>query len=423
MMRQHRRTRSARVPHRIAALALWVALGGAAGAQDSNYRLAPGDRLGLSVYGQAELSGEFVVNGNGALFLPLVGEVSVSAMTLPEAQKQIVSQLADGFLQQPVVSLRITEMRPIYLLGDVRVAGSYPFRYGASVLSGIALAGGFALPEQAQISQRTEFLSADERVRVLEATLRLLTVRRERLEAQRQDREDFTPPRGSERDEGFTRLLAEERGILKAQRSAFAQSAEMLRAQKPRIEAEIAGVEAQRKAEETQLRLIQSHLEDYEKLISNGLARRYQGIELQREEARNKGTIARLNSELARLDLAIGDLALRGQELTDTYHRRILAELQDVTTRLTEVEMQLPSAREIREARLQSGGTLGAASPGSPARKVFITRAVGERTETFEANERALLQPGDIIDVRREPPTSPIRTSLALPEPGSLPAR
>ena len=255
------------------------------------------------------------------------------------------------------------------------------------------------------------------------ATQRLLMLRRERLEAQRHDREDFTPPRSSGHDEGFSRLLAEERGILKAQRSAFVQSAEMLRAQKPRIEAEINGVEAQRKAEETQLRLIQSHLEDYEKLMSNGLARRYQGIELQREEARNKGTIARLNSELARLDLAIGDLGLRVQELTDTYHRRILTELQDVTTRLTEVEMQLPSAREIREARLQSGGTLGAASPGAPARKVFITRTVGERTETFEADERALLQPGDIIDVRREPPTVSIRTSLVLPEPGALPPR
>ena len=69
-MKQHQRTRSGRVSHRIAALALWVALGGAALAQDSTYRLAPGDRVGLSVYGQAELSGEFVVNGSGALFLP-----------------------------------------------------------------------------------------------------------------------------------------------------------------------------------------------------------------------------------------------------------------------------------------------------------------------------------------------------------------
>lgn len=423
MTRRPHPIRAVRLPHRIGALALWIMLGGPAQAQDATYRLAPGDRLGLSVYGQSELSGEFVVNGSGALFLPLVGEVSVSAMTLPEAQKQIVSRLADGYLQQPVVSLRITEMRPIYLLGDVRVAGSYPFRYGASVLSGIALAGGFALPEQAQIAQRTDFLASDERVRVLEATLRLLTVRRERLEAQRRDRDDFTPPPGSDRDEGFARLLAEERGILKTQRGAFAQSAEMLRAQKPRIEAEIAGVEAQRKAEETQLRLIQSHLEDYEKLISNGLARRYQGIELQREEARNKGTIARLNSELARLDLAIGDLALRGQELADTYHRRILTELQDVTTRLTEIEMQLPSAREIREARLQSGGMLGAAPSGPPARKVFITRTMGERTDTFEADERALLQPGDIVDVRREPPTAAVRTSLALPEPGGTRSR
>ncbi len=388
------------------ALALLLVLGLTAGAaaQDASYRLGPGDRINVAVYGQTELTGEYTVGGGGNLFLPLVGEVAVGGLTLPEAQGRVVERLADGFLQQPVVSLRVTEMRPFYVLGDVRSPGSFAFRYGASVLSGIALAGGFAEPQQVQLGQRTDFLGADERVRVLEANRRLLTVRRARLEAQRRDKDAFEAPPGAEADPRLAGVLAEEREILKSQRAALDQSLDLLRAQKPRLESEITGVQAQRASEETQLRLIQAHMEDYERLMANGLARRYQGIEFQREEARNKANIARLGADLARLDLAIGDLALRIQDTIEAYRRRVMSDLQDATTRLNEIETQLPSAREIREARLQAGGALGTQAQGGLARKVFITRARDGRLETFEADERAALMPGDIVEVRRELP-------------------
>ncbi|GLS44757.1 polysaccharide biosynthesis/export family protein [Methylobacterium brachythecii] len=397
----------------LGALLVMVGLVDPAVAQDANYRLAPGDRVAVSVYGQADLSGEFGVGGGGSLFLPLIGEVSVSAMTLPEAQKQISERLGDGFLQRPVVSLRITEMRPIYMLGDVRLPGSYPFRYGSSVLSGIALAGGFGVPEQAQINLRTEFLAADERVRVLEANRRLYLIRRARLEAQRQNRNSFEAPFDPPDEGSVGHILAEERDILTAQQGALSQAVLSLQAQKPRLEAEIAGVRAQRASEETQLQLIQSHIEDYQKLMASGLARRYQGIEFQREEARNRGAIARMNSDLARLDLALGDLVLRLQETKDAYYRKVMSELQDVTTRLVETETQLPIVREIREAKLQSGGTLAAFSGAPLKRKVFVTRVQDKAPATFEATESTLLAPGDIVDIRREPASPALQSNAA----------
>jgi polysaccharide export outer membrane protein len=281
------------------------------------------------------------------------------------------------------------------------------------VLSGVALAGGYARPETQQIAQQTDFLQADERVRVLEANRRLHRIRRARLDAQRRNDENFTPPADLGADAGTEALVAEERQILTAQRGALLQSIQLLQAQKPRIEAEMVGVQAQRTAEETQLRLIQAHMEDYEKLMASGLARRYQGIEFQREEARNKGSIARLTSDLARLDLSLGDLALRLQEMKDAYQRRILTELQDTTTRLTETETQLTSAREIRAARLQASGIVVATKTGEPARRVFVTRVQDGRSEIVEADERTALLPGDIVDVRRDPEEKAVRTSAA----------
>ncbi len=383
------------------ALAVLMLARGAAG-QEAAYRVEPGDRLTLSVLGQPELVGEFVIGGEGSLLLPLVGDVAVASLTVQEIQKRLTERLADGYLHQPVVSVRITEMRPVYVLGDVKTPGSYPFRYGASVLSTIALAGGFALPEQAQAGLRTEFLLAEERVRSLETTRRMLMLRRARLEAQRDDAAAFRVPDGLPADAELARLAASEREVLTIQRKALATEIGLLQQQKPRIEAEIAGNRAQTAAEQTQLALIQDHLASYNQLISNGLARRYTGIELQREEARNKGTIARLASELARLDLNVGEITMRIEEARNAYMRRVMAELQDTRARLGDAEIALPIAREVREARIQQGGSLGSVPAGELRRSVVITRRRDGRITHIAADAATALCPGDIVEIRRD---------------------
>src|SRR5262249_52421943 len=47
----------------------------------SDYRLGPNDRTRIIVYGQPNLTGEFVLDGNGNLALPLIGNVPASGMT------------------------------------------------------------------------------------------------------------------------------------------------------------------------------------------------------------------------------------------------------------------------------------------------------------------------------------------------------
>src|SRR5262245_55661904 len=61
----------------------------------SAYRLAPGDKLGVLVFDQAQLSGDFVIDGDGQVLLPLAGTVTVGGLTLGEAQQLIQERFAD----------------------------------------------------------------------------------------------------------------------------------------------------------------------------------------------------------------------------------------------------------------------------------------------------------------------------------------
>ena len=72
-----------------------------ASTDSGEYRLAPGDKLSVIVFDQPQLSGDFIINGDGQILLPLAGTVTVAGLTLGEAQQLIQERFADGILVHP----------------------------------------------------------------------------------------------------------------------------------------------------------------------------------------------------------------------------------------------------------------------------------------------------------------------------------
>lgn len=108
-----------------------------------SYRLGPGDRLKVTVFGQPQESGEFEVDGGGNLAYPLLGNVPAAGKTLPELEEYIRKELNDKFIVDPRVSIEVLNYRPFYIYGEVNRAGSYPYVSGLTVRRAIAIAGGF----------------------------------------------------------------------------------------------------------------------------------------------------------------------------------------------------------------------------------------------------------------------------------------
>ena len=77
------------------------------------YKLGPGDRITVTVFGQAELSGDILVDGTGNIVLPLIGPIEVKDLTTVECQNLVRDRLADGVLQQPSVSVRMDVVLPL----------------------------------------------------------------------------------------------------------------------------------------------------------------------------------------------------------------------------------------------------------------------------------------------------------------------
>lgn len=110
---------------------------------DMGYQLGPGDKLRITTYGEADLTGEFVVGDRGAVSFPLVGEVPAAKRSVADFKASLVAALKDGYLQDPRMTVEVISYRPYYVLGEVTKPGEYPYANGLTVLNAVAAASGF----------------------------------------------------------------------------------------------------------------------------------------------------------------------------------------------------------------------------------------------------------------------------------------
>ncbi len=109
-----------------------------------NYILGPNDKVKISVYGEAGLTGEYVISSDGKISLPLVGNVSAAGKSVKQFQDEIVVAYRDGgYLKDPKITAEVVSARPFFILGEVKIPGQYPCLNGMTVMNAVATAGGF----------------------------------------------------------------------------------------------------------------------------------------------------------------------------------------------------------------------------------------------------------------------------------------
>jgi polysaccharide export outer membrane protein len=166
------------MPHGLRAgllgLALVFALAGfAPDPAVSDYRLGAADKVRIVVFGEDALGGEVVINSEGKIALPLVGEVQAGGLTVTQLQDAVAQALGQGYLNQPRVTAQVLTYRPFYILGEVNRPGEYPYVVDLTVLNAVATAQGFTyrantrrvfVRRAGSLTEDTQPLTADARV-------------------------------------------------------------------------------------------------------------------------------------------------------------------------------------------------------------------------------------------------------------------
>jgi protein involved in polysaccharide export with SLBB domain len=108
-----------------------------------SYALGPSDRVRVRVYGENDITGDYEVDTNGYISVPLAGRVKAAGLTTRQLERAVAAALSKGLLRDPRVNIEIATYRPFFILGEVKKAGEYPYKSGLTVLDAVASAGGY----------------------------------------------------------------------------------------------------------------------------------------------------------------------------------------------------------------------------------------------------------------------------------------
>ena len=110
----------------------------------TSYRLGPGDQVRIITFGEDQLTGEFRVDAAGDVSLPLLGNVVAAGLTPQGLAGRIRDALRkNNLFRDPSVSVEVVQYRPVFVLGEVNKPGQYPYQPGMTVVTAVAIAGGF----------------------------------------------------------------------------------------------------------------------------------------------------------------------------------------------------------------------------------------------------------------------------------------
>ncbi|MHB1194704.1 MAG: polysaccharide biosynthesis/export family protein [Longimicrobiales bacterium] len=101
--------------------------------------LLPGDVIRVAIWREEDLSGEFQVDQDGSVILPLLGRRQVVGISPDRLREELTEEYADYLVNTAV---NVTLLRRVVVLGEVRVPGQYTVDATQSVADLIARAQG-----------------------------------------------------------------------------------------------------------------------------------------------------------------------------------------------------------------------------------------------------------------------------------------
>ena len=110
------------------------------------YAIGPRDVLGITVWGQADLSRDYAVDPDGFVPFPLIGRVKAAGLTPKELSAQLTELLGKDYLVNPQVIVNVKEYlsQKVQVLGAAEKPGVYYLTGPTTLLEILSRAGGFA---------------------------------------------------------------------------------------------------------------------------------------------------------------------------------------------------------------------------------------------------------------------------------------
>jgi glycosyltransferase involved in cell wall biosynthesis/protein involved in polysaccharide export with SLBB domain len=352
---------------------------------------------------RAELSAEYIVQDDGAVAIPMLGQFNAAGRRTSDFQRQVECAF-DAFLgRKGFVNVLSVVNPPIYVIGQIKNAGSYDYTPGMTVLHAVALAGGFdKAPVEpwvvAELTRETERLQT-----ALDRATRMMA-RSTAIEAARTTGRPAIPAElanlaGKEKAKA---LVYNEFAPRRAEMQALASDEESMKGAVESASAEMELQKARLPILNQSIELRKERVANLNKLMSSGTVARPVVIQAQTElmevQDRNQQTLNSLNLARDRYNQARQQLQAR-QDQAEVNSQKDASEARaEATIAAGESDAAANVLRAMARTRLSA--------PASLDTEFVIVRRQGDGVAEFSATGTTVLQPGDLVQARTRPAPS-----------------
>jgi protein involved in polysaccharide export with SLBB domain len=362
-----------------------------------------GDKLKVTFFGNADLTGEVRVQSDGTITLPVLGSFFVAGMTTAEIANTIATRFAqDAARASNNVVVEVVEWRPIFVTGGVSKPGSYTYMSGMTALHAISVSGGFYRLAEGDISPFVNAAQNVSRAQDVQEQLKYYLVRLASLTAERAGEATIAAPQRLLELAGESeakKLLENETRALASRLKATANEQDMRRRQNALLRQELEGYRQQTQGVADSLQGKKQYTRELEQLAARGLSRRPDMLVVEGHVARLEGDRRDLMSQTSRAER---DLAKSEQELADLVLQKQIKiddELAVLRQKIGSSEASLEGALLIVSQLGGGEGSLLTSSRGQPKPTLAILRKVDDKDIFIAAELTTRLQPGDVVVV------------------------
>lgn len=391
------------------------------------YRLDVGDQLRIKVFewrsqvGDVHewtaLDGDYAVDANGAVAMPLLGALKAVGTTTDQLADTISNQLQSrfGLSIRPQASIEIIQYRPFYILGDVSKPGEYPYQPGLTVLQAVSIAGG-----RYRVHDPALLLTTAGDLRVYRLQYNQLLARRARLQAELDDANAINfPPELLRRktDPNVAQLIEREQSMFAARRDAMSSELNALNQLKTLLNGEVASLQDKMKNMDQQLALMKQELSNTTNLVQQGLAVAPREYTLRETELDTEGRRLDLDAAALRAKEDIGKADQAILELRNKTRDQTQADLADAEQKLSETAARIATGTTIVDRQASTAANPAQSDESAEVTGVILRREDGKTTQV-DADEGARVEPGDTIKILPaavETPETPLASSAPVP--------
>jgi polysaccharide biosynthesis/export protein ExoF len=355
----------------------------------------------LTFYQRMDLSGDYTIDGDGAVSFPRLGRFQVEGRGIKDLQAELSAAFTKAMTRPADVNVTVLERSPVYVVGPVKSPGAYKHVPGMMVLHAVALAGGLDTARHGTTSQLIEGVREVERIQKASDQMKRLIARRARLEMERTGRSPLVmPPQlvslaGAQAAQA---IVASEMANLQVEQTRRQQQHSEVDAMAQAVRNEVAVLKRQLAQLDVHAQIRNERLNDLQNLLSRGLTSRNGLVTVRSELAEVEARRQQIMLAMVQTENRLTQASQARERLVSDHEASLLRTIAATDNEITELQPSLNSAETLMALiEERNAEILQARSAGEPDFEIVRQSKAGPTV--IPAQETSSLVPGDVLKI------------------------